>query len=106
MNVMLTLFSVGSVSFCFVCFQMTPTANRRQEHARTPCTWRSSCRRGIQSLHYHSNKKYSVKLVKVTSNIVTKGGPNIQHNYVGRAVGDERSTLTNHLVSKDGKRRT
>jgi hypothetical protein len=44
-----------------------------------------------------------VKIVKATFNIVTKGDPNIQHNFVGRAVGDERSTLINNLVSKDGK---
>jgi hypothetical protein len=28
MSLMVTLFCVGSVSFCFVYFQMTPTANQ------------------------------------------------------------------------------
>jgi hypothetical protein len=44
-----------------------------------------------------------VNVVKVTSNIVTKGDPNIQHNFVGRAVGDKSSTFINQLVSKGGK---
>jgi hypothetical protein len=43
-------------------------------------------------------------MTEVIFNIVTKGDPNIQHSFVGKAVGDERSTLINMLVSKNGKR--
>jgi hypothetical protein len=46
-----------------------------------------------------------VQIVKVTSTIATKEDPSqYATQFVGRAVGDERSTLINHLVSDDGKR--
>ena len=44
-----------------------------------------------------------MKVVKVTPNIVTEGDPNIQHDFVGKVVGDKRSTFINQLVSKGGK---
>ena len=84
-------FYVGSVSFCFVYFQMTPTANRRH-HTRNLVHGKLAA----DATSNHCTARYSktcVKIIQTTIYNASRRSPNIRHNFVGRAVGSERSEV-------------
>jgi hypothetical protein len=93
-----TIFVLVLFRFASFTFQMTPTANRRH-HTRNLVHGKLA----VDDTSNHCITRYSktcVKIIQTTIYIASRRSPNVRHNFVGRAVGSERSAVIPKKCSK------
>jgi hypothetical protein len=89
----------ASITFQLVLFRFVSFAYRRI-HCKQTTKYKDILYIVVDEASNHGitrYSKFSVKIIQTTMDIASRRFPDIRHNFVGKAVGSERSAVFNQL---------